>query len=624
MPALAPIEESAAAPRIMLRELHISNLAIIEDLRLDLTPGLNVFTGQTGAGKSLILGAFEMLLGRRTMADMLRPGAAEGRVSGVFEIADGDVAGEIRRVADLPDPDISASDPPVRNAVEGLLITRRLFASGRSSATINGHPITAVMLREVGDRLIDLHIGDDGGTTAAGDAPFLLRPANQLAVLDAFAGGQTLLAEYAVAWNELARTRRLLDESTRGGALRREQLDLLEFQAGEIDAVQPSAGEYEELAARHRVLSEVDRLTRQVGLAHNVLYDSDESIASRLAALVGIMRELVEIDPQLEEAAGQIESAAASAQDAAFVLGRYLGRLELDPAELGEITDRLNALNRLIAKYGSGSLDDVLSYREEIRTRIAELTGGGVDTEALTRRASGLDREVRDCGAALRRARTAAAAALKPLIEAELAQLAMGEARFDVEIEPLDEPGPTGLDRVEMMIRTNPGQPSRPLRRIASGGELSRIMLALKTVLAGAERISVLVFDEIDAKIGGRLGTIIGSKLRSLAQRHQVLCITHLPQIAAFADTHLRIVKHATAGETHIEVRSLTTDESRRDELADMLAGKAATAITLRQAEELLAAARRDGAESPPEPPLVETLSPRRSPRARRTAARKT
>ncbi len=598
----------------MLRELHISNLAIIEDLRLDLTPGLNVFTGQTGAGKSLILGAFEMLLGRRAVADMLRPGASEGRVSGVFEIGGADVASEIRRVADLPESDTSARD--------GLLITRRIFASGRSGATIDGHPVTAAMLREVGDRLIDLHIGDEGASSAAGEAPFLLRPSNQLAVLDAFAGSESARREYEAAYRDLLAARAALDESTRGGALRREQLDLLEFQAGEIDAVEPTAGEYEELAARHRVLSEVDRLTRQVGLTHNLLYDSDESIAARLAAVVGIMRELLEIDPALEEAATQIESAAASVQDASFILGRYLGRLELDPAELAEITDRLNALNRLIAKYGRGSLDDVLEYRESIRRRMTELSGERLDAASLASRAAQLEQELLTLGAALRERRRAAAAALKPLVEAELAQLAMGEARFDVQVEPLDAPGPTGLDRVEMLIRTNPGQPSRPLRRIASGGELSRIMLAVKTVLAGAERISVLVFDEIDAKIGGRLGTIIGSKLRNLARRHQVLCITHLPQIAAFADTHLRIVKHAGASETHIEVRSLVTDEARRDELADMLAGRGATAITLRQAEELLAAARRE-ADAPPAPE-IEVATPRRPPRTRRTVARKT
>jgi len=607
----------------MLTELHISNLAIIEDLRLELTPGLNVFTGQTGAGKSLILGAFEMLLGRRAMADMLRPGAAEGRVSGVFEIAHADVAAEIQRVADLPQSDISHG-PSALSGVEGLLITRKLFASGRSSAAINGHPVTAAMLREVGDRLIDLHIGDEGGSSAAGEAPSLLRPSNQLAVLDAFAGNDALLAEYAAAYQQLTQTRERLDESTRGSALRTEQLDLLQFQAGEIDAVEPTAGEYEELAARHRVLSEVDRLTRQVGLAHTVLYDSDESVASRLQALVGIMRELVEIDPALDEAAGQIEAAAASIQDAAFMLGRYLGRLDLDPVEMGEIADRLNALNRLIAKYGHGSLGEVLAFREAIGTRLGELTGEGMDTAALTRRLAELERQVRGRAAALHLARARAAAALKPLIEIELAQLAMGEARFDIEVEPLDQPGPAGLDRVEMMIQTNPGQPSRPLRRIASGGELSRIMLALKTVLAGAERLSVLVFDEIDAKIGGRLGSIIGAKLRNLAGQHQVLCITHLPQIAAFADTHLRIAKHTRNGETHIEVVRLDSDAARGGELADMLAGKSATTITLRQAEELLAAARRDGgSRTAPAAPLIEIARRKRSPRAKRTVARK-
>ena len=593
----------------MLRELHISNLAIIEDLRLELTPGLNVFTGQTGAGKSLILGAFEMLLGRRTLADMLRPGAAEGRVSGVFEIGDPDITAAIRHVADLPGADTLEGGSPDGGCVENVLITRKMFASGRSGATINGHPVTAAMLREVGDRLIDLHIGDEGGSSAAGDAPFLLRPSNQLAVIDAFAGSEPLFNQYAAAYRELVATRDRLDESRRGSTLRAEQLDLLEFQAGEIDAVEPTPGEYEELAARHRVLSEVERLTRQIGMAHTVLYDSDESVASRLQALVGIMRELFEIDPSLGEAAGQIEFAAASVQDAGFMLGRYLGRLDLDPIELGEITDRLNALNRLIAKYGHGSLEDVLAYREEIRSRIGELTGLGADTTALTRRQAELEKQVDELATQLHIARSNAAAKLKPRIEAELAELAMAEAEFDVAIEPLDEPGPTGADRIEMMIRTNPGQPSRPLRRIASGGELSRIMLALKTVLAGAERISVLVFDEIDAKIGGRLGSVIGAKLRTLAGRHQVLCITHLPQIAAYGDTHLRIAKHSHHNQTHIEVTRLDTDQARRVELADMLAGKGATDVTLRQADELLATARGEAARArETDPPMAHVV----------------
>lgn len=589
----------------MLRELHISNLAIIEDLRLELTAGLNVFTGQTGAGKSLILSAFELLLGRRGVTDMLRAGVAEGRVSGVFEIGKPELHTDICRVADLPQSDTPPNEP--------LLVTRKLFASGRSSASINGHPVTAAMLREVGDRLIDLHIGDEGSSSALGDAPFLLRPSNQLAVIDAFAGNDDLLTEYAALYRKLHEVRQTLAESSRGSALRSEQLDLMEFQAAEIDGVEPTSGEYEELSARHRVLSEVDRLTRQVGMAHTVLYDSDESVASRLQGLVGVMRELIEIDPALEEAAQQIESAAAAVQDAGFTLGRYLGRLDLDPVELGEITDRLNALNRLIAKYGHASLDDVIEYREEIRARVAELTGAGHDTAALARRQAELETTLRSLAGQLHQARLAAAAALKPRVESELAELAMAEAAFDVAFAPLDEPGPTGADQIEMMLRTNPGQPERPLRRIASGGELSRIMLALKTVLAGAESISVLVFDEIDAKIGGRLGSIIGAKLRALAQRHQVLCITHLPQIAAFADTHLRIAKHTASNETHIEVSRLDSDESRRTELAEMLAGKSASAVTLRHADELLATARGEA-------PLIETVpqSQRKQPAGRK------
>ena len=528
---------------------------------------------------------------------MLRAGAAEGRVSGLFEIRDARVAAEIRRVADLPGEDATLLEEP-------LLITRKLFASGRSSVSINGQPVTTAMLREVGELLIDIHASPESASAPGGESQFLLRPSNQLEVLDAFAGHEHLREECAAAYHSLRESREQLEAAHSGGALRAEQLDLAQFQAAEIDVVEPTRGEYEELAARHRVLSQVEKIIRQAGAVHAGLYEAENSVTSRLQIAVGVLRELAELDPALREVAELAESATVAVQDASYTLGRYLGRLDLDPVELAEVTDRLNALNRLIAKYSQGRggrLEDVIEFRAQLQCRIEELGGAQDSVESLEARVAEQTAQVEAIAARLCRGRIAAAERLKPLIEAELRELAMADARFDVDVRSLTEPAATGLDHVEMMIQTNPGQPSRPLRRVASGGELSRLMLALKTVLARAERVSVLVFDEIDAKIGGRLGAVIGAKLQALARRHQVLCITHLPQIAAFADHHLKIEKRTTGGkETRTTVMALTDDESRIAELAEMLAGRDATGTTFAQARELLDLARQHPSERKP------------------------
>lgn len=587
----------------MLRELHIANLAVIEDARIELRPGLNVFTGQTGAGKSLVLGAFEILLGRRAAASMLRRGAQEGRVSGLFDIEYDEVRVQIARLSDMPDEEAHA----FIHDREPLLLTRKLFASGRSSVSINGHPGTASMLRRIGEFLIDVQAGDDGAATntnassstgvagAMRDLQLLLKPANQLDVLDLFAQLATQRQAYHDVYIQLRETRRRRDELSTNQTLRAEQLDLYRFQANEIDDVEPTEGEFEELMARHRVMANLQRLTRDGQNIHRGLYDGDDAISERLHYTLALIRELAELDPVLVEVRELVESATASVQDAAFTLGRYLSRLDIDPGELAEVNDRLNALNRLIAKYGNrgGCLADVLAYRAELDERIDELEDSDTSIDRLERQVAELSAQLDSLSTELHESRQEAATRIRPLIEAQLADLAMKDAQLEIEITELDEPGAYGSDAIEIMLRTNPGQPMRPLRQIASGGELSRIMLALKTVLAPADRTSVLVFDEIDARIGGRLGTVIGSKLKSLAQRHQVLCITHLPQIAAFGDHHLRIIKTTDGSETRTTVDALADDKSRVAELAEMLAGTDITVTTRKQARELLKTARK-------------------------------
>lgn len=588
----------------MLRELHILNLAVIEDARIEFTGGLNVFTGQTGAGKSLVIGAFEVLLGLRTAGDMIRAGADQARVSGLFEIIDPGIAEQISSLLD------QAIEPG-----EELLITRKVFSSGRSSVSVNGLPVTNAMVKQVGQYIVDIH--------GQHDHQHLLKPSNQLRILDAFAkcmADRKRFSEQMTELQGLAKTRR---ELTTGSDLRRQQLDLYEFQADEIDAVEPQVGEFPELQARHRVLNSLQRIKHDAGGAHAALYEAEGSVAERLQVITHLLLELAELDPDLEEVSEQVRSSTLALQEAAFELGRYVDRLEHDPAEAEEVDQRLNVLNRLVSKYGDGQKPEdpllrVINYREDIGEKIAELRLMDSDLGGIDERIEVCRNTLLATAKKMTVAREKAAKKVVPLVQAQFKELGMGEAAFDIAFERVtlvDDlgrlAGVSGLDGVEMLVRTNPGQPMQPLRKIASGGEMSRIMLALKSVLAASDRISVLVFDEIDANIGGRLGTVIGKKLRALAEHtggavgrksgqvkqessHQILCISHLPQIAAFADNHLRIIKNVTGKgktrQTHTTVEPIT-GKTRVEELAEMMAGKDVTATTRKQARELISSA---------------------------------
>jgi DNA repair protein RecN (Recombination protein N) len=582
----------------MLRELHITNLAVIEDLTVEFGEGLNCFTGQTGAGKSLILGAFETLLGLRAAnaAEMMRPGAEEARVSGVFEVHDAAVAREVEQLLDT-----------ACEVGEALLITRKLFASGRSSLSVNGQPATASMVRGVGELLVDIH--------GQHDHQYLLKPSNQLTILDAFGKSSDLREQYATLYHQRRELVEQRDDLRTSGTLRTQQLDLYEFQADEIDAADLVPGEYDELRARHELLSNLGRIKRDTGTAYDALYETEGSIVERLQMLVHVLNDVADMDADLAEIVEPIRSSTLALQESAYDLARYAERLDLNPGELQEVEERLNIVNRLIAKYGSNheagndEIARVLHYREQIGQQIDTLRGQDADSAAIDERIASLEKQLKDVGKKLSKARHTAAEKIKPLVEKELATLGMAEAELHVEFEPApDGGGPAGDEAIEVMIRTNPGQPARPLRKIASGGELSRVMLALKSILAQSDRISVLVFDEIDANIGGRMGTVIGDKLRALCHGRktgkkstpgstpgqQVLCITHLPQIAAYADRHFRIAKTVSGkGKDRSTVTTVTQLDGpqRIDELAEMLAGTGATSTTRKQVEEMLEAA---------------------------------
>jgi DNA repair protein RecN (Recombination protein N) len=627
----------------MLRELHIAGLAIIEKMDIELLPGLNVFTGQTGAGKSLILGALELLLGLRgggeDAALFVRPGSPEARVSGVFEIFSPSMA---ERLAGILDQSIQACEP--------ILITRRVQASGRSSVSVNGSPVTAAMLREAGGFLVDIH--------GQHDQQFLLKPANQLLILDAFADAAPARAEFAEVLARLREAQRTLRELRESEDKRAEQLELYRFQMEEIDEARPVAGEYAQAKNRYTVLKNAAHLKAESAGVLQGLCEGDETVLDRLGKLGHSLAELARLDPSLADLAGQVEQAEGALADVAKGLERYQEKLDVDPAELGQVEERLNTLNHLIHKYvrtGAPAGDPVaavLEHRRQIGQKSADLEAASQSLGSLGGQIEAMQGQLAKAGAKLTRLRGQACKKFKTLVEGQFRELEMHEATLDVDLRTraADDPAvdSSGLEEMEFLVRTNPGQDLLPLRKIASGGEISRIMLALKTILADKDQITVLVFDEIDANIGDRLGATIGRKLMALANgaaprgmavpamgttgvspvagrgetpprrmgkmpmprmgetpmpqdgARQVICITHLSQIAACADHHLRISKDVVGPDkdrqTVATVGTLEGDRRVR-ELAEMMAGKTPTAATLAHARELLESARKARAE---------------------------
>ena len=571
----------------MLRELHISNLAVIADAAVEFDGGLNCFTGQTGAGKSLVLGALELLLALRSGQNMLRAGASEARITGVFVIQNPALRRRLAEITDLP-----LTDEPE------IILVRRIHESGRTTASLNGQPLTGSMLKNIAETLVDIH--------GQHDAQYLLKAANQLALLDD-AGHLSAVAE---EFRELYQQRRELMIQSRelnaSQTLRRQQMELYEFQFREIEDAAPQPGELEVLEARHRLLSNIEKIKRLGGSAYEALYEDDAAIIGRLKTVTAVLLEAAELNPDFIAAAGQVKDSTIALDDAAFTLRRTLDHLELDPEELATVADRLNTLNRLISKYcgHGGGLDQLLEYHESIKAQLTQLKSADQNSADCDAHIAAMEKQLLTVGAKLSQGRRKAAEIVMPGVHQQLADLGMKEARFHIEFLPVPGAGeteghpddlfasPSGMETVEFMLAPNPGQPARPLRKIASGGELSRVMLAVKSILAASDRVSVLVFDEIDANVGGRMGTIIGEKLRDIAGRHQVLCITHLPQIAAYADRHISIRKVVHNGESFTSVAALA-GQVRLEELAEMITGKNITPTSLAQAQELLALAVR-------------------------------
>ena len=555
----------------MLRRLTIKNLAIVEDLEIELSPGLTVFTGETGAGKSILVDALSLLAGGRGSSDLVREGAPRLLVAGEFD-ADATVQCLLTE-AGLP-------------RSEGLLVRRELSPDGRGRAFVEDEPASIRTLARIGERLLAIH--------AQSSERELLDPDASLELLDAFARAEperAKTAEAAAAWSEARAKREALEASRRD---RGQRLEMLEFQIREIETAAPGVGEEEDLSAERDRLLHADRIRRAGETALAALSEDEGSAADRLGAASRAFSELAAVDPrerahceELEDLKRRVADLAAAARDAASAV-------EADPERLTRLESRLDELQRLGRKYG-GSAAAILERLSALKAEHGELANIEDALEARRSEEEAARTRYRIAAAALSRKRRSSAARFSAAVESELSGLAMQKARLRVALEPVDEESPraVGLEAAAFLFAPNPGEPEKPLEKIASGGELSRVQLALRTVGAGREAgRRTLVFDEVDAGIGGRVAEVIGKKLRRLAERDQVLCVTHVPQIAALADRHFLAEKREARGRTVASVRRLD-GAARVEEIARMLAGAKVPTTALEHARTLLEGAGR-------------------------------
>jgi len=550
----------------MLIELRIRDYAVIEELTVGLEAGLNVLSGETGAGKSIIVGALSLLLGERAYSDVVRRGAEKAMVEAVF-----DVSGMEEVRARMEEAGIEAA--------EGLLILKREVArEGRNRAWVNDSPTTATLVGTLGGCLVDLHGQHEHQT--------LLRPEEQRRILDAFAGADekvSTVRRLHERWTELREEMERRRE--RRGELE-SRADFLRFQLSEIEDAEIEPGEDEAIAAEAERLSHAEELAGEATKVYQVLYAREGAVSERLAQARDVLRRLARIDDRLEEDRDDLEEAYHLVSEVGRRVGDYAAEVEHDPRRLEWIRERQDLLFRLKRKYGP-ELHDVREREERIRSELEELERSELDLEALEGEIEAVEAQVREAAEALSEIRRAAADRLAAEVQDLLPGLGLEGALFRIDLEPLEESGPEGLERVTFRASLNPGFEPGELRRIASGGELSRVMLALKASLARVDRVPSLVFDEIDAGIGGRVAGQVAEKLREVAAHHQVLVVTHLPQLASRANRHLRVEKRDVEGIASTVITELT-GETRIREIARMLGGDPESATSRDHARELL------------------------------------
>lgn len=567
----------------MLTELTVEDFAIIDRLSLSLDPGFTVLTGETGAGKSIIIDALQAALGAKVPSDVVRTGARAASVEAIFELSEEDHAalGDVLEEYGVADE-------------ETLIFRREINAGGRATARLNGRAVPASVLSQIGAALVDIH--------GQSEHLSVLRADRQLDILDRYGSLIPLRASVSDAVRTLSGLRRELRAMKEGQREAEQRLDLLRFQSGEIESAQLRAGEEEELRVERNLLANAEKLTSLASAAYDALHGGMTPAVDSLGAAVTATGDIAAIDPGLAGLAERLQSAQVEIEDIADELRRYRDSVEYDPRRLEAIEERLDLLTRLQRKYGP-SIEEVIAFGEGVRGELD-------DVENLDERIVALEDDTRLAEAKAGRLagelscrRGEAATALTSALAEALQGLGLKGTGFEVRVEREEAPdglmvdgagpfaySPTGIDRVTFLVSFNPGEPLKPLERVASGGETSRFLLALKSVLATADRIPTLVFDEVDVGVGGRRATDVGQRMRLLADSHQVLTVTHMPQIAALAGHHLTVLKAARAGRTTVDVHPLE-DAERVEELAEMMSGTGSDAAR-RNAEELLQAAQ--------------------------------
>lgn len=558
----------------MLSELVINNFALIKDVKLELTPGLNILTGETGAGKSIIIKALDMLLGGRASTDFIRFGEEKAIIEGCFDIKDNPLVKDLLKELGI---DILEE--------ETLILTREISTSGNNKSRINGRVVTLEMVKELTQYLIDIH--------GQHEHQSLLNPEDHLRLLDQFGGKELMvlkdrLEEVYSRWQQ---KKNRLNKISYDEKERERRIDLLEFQINEIEQAELKLEEDEELLDEKKRLSNAEELSRTVNKAYNSLYQSDfeqTAIIDQIKQFSKELDSLVKIDSSLEEIAESLRNINYELEDISFRLSDYNDKIEFNPQRLDIIENRLKLINDLKRKYGD-SIEEILDYYQKIDQELAELKNSEVEKGELLAEITKLEEEYLVEAEELSTQRKVIATELEKSIARELMDLSMLQTRFKIDFLRKESFTKDGIDKVEFLISPNPGSELLPLIKIASGGELSRIMLALKTITADIDQISTLIFDEIDTGIGGRVGKLVADKLLVLSAKHQLICITHLPQIACMADNHYFIMKKVVNDETETVIHPLN-DNGRVRELARMLDGTL-TETTLDHAKELLKSA---------------------------------
>lgn len=563
----------------MLVELRVSNFALIEDLTLRFDDGLNVLSGETGAGKSIVIGAINLLLGERAAVEQIRQGKDDASVEGII-FPSAALKGTIENFLESAGIAIA----------EELIVGREVFRNGRSVARINGRAVPISLLKELGHLLVDLH--------GQHQHQSLLRADQHLELLDSF-GGEKLHSSrnrLAEKYKKRQVLKKELSELGEDSGERERRLDVYKFQLKEITEAALTAGEDDELVQRERILANAEKICTLTAQAYADIYSGDEdgpveATVDRVNRSSHLIAEAAEIDSSLSPLIELLQGASAQLEEVSHELRDYQLKLEFEPAELVTIQERINLINSLKRKYG-GSIEEVLVYTEHIDQEIERLENSEAMAEKLEHDISEIDQELLDESISLRALRQETARELEKLLEDCLKELALPNARFEVIFAARDTFSPKGMDQVEFLFSANRGEEVKPLTKIISGGEVSRVMLALKTILARQDLVPTLIFDEVDAGIGGATVQAVAEKLAHLSQHHQVMCVTHSPQIASMADSHFRLYKETVGERTLTRADKLSADE-KRAELARMLDGASIDPVSLQHVDSLMDRAQR-------------------------------